>query len=181
MVLRADNESFVGISIDGTCLCATLRPYAGAVHLLVAVDHHTGLVLSQTRVDEKTSGPSACSRTWCSRRMLSYSMRVSASKPSASKCSTCGIAGSEPSVSQPPSAASHENLYDYSPNSALGFRTTSPIVLGSVSFCGRFFRRGYAVGDRRWCLRFVGGRSFGGGFSARLGSVEPGRGGFIPV
>ncbi len=56
MVLRADNESFVGISIDRTCLCATLRPYAGAVHLLVAVDHHTGLVLSQTRVDEKTSG-----------------------------------------------------------------------------------------------------------------------------
>ena len=176
MVLRADNESFVGISIDRTCLCATLRPYAGAVHLLVAVDHHTGLVLSQTRVDEKTSGPSACSRTWYSRRMLSYSMRVSAST-----CSTCGIAGSEPSVSQPPSAASHDNLYDYSPNSALGFRTTSPIVLGSVSFWGRFFRRGYAVGDRRWCLRFVGGRSFGGGFSGRLGRVGPGRGGFIPV
>ena len=48
-------ESLVGISIDGKCLCATLRPYAKAVHLLAAVDHQTGYVLSQTRIDEKTN------------------------------------------------------------------------------------------------------------------------------
>lgn len=48
-------EALVGISIDGKCLCATLRPYAKAVHLLAAVDHQTGYVLSQTRVDEKTN------------------------------------------------------------------------------------------------------------------------------
>jgi len=43
------------VCIDGKCLCATLRPYAKAVHLLAAVDHQTGCVLSQTRVDEKTN------------------------------------------------------------------------------------------------------------------------------
>ena len=48
-------EALVGISIDGQCLSATLRPYAKAVHLLAAVDHQTGYVLSQTRVDEKTN------------------------------------------------------------------------------------------------------------------------------
>ena len=48
-------KTLVGISIDGKCLCATLRPYAKAVHLLAAVDHQTGCVLSQTRVDEKTN------------------------------------------------------------------------------------------------------------------------------
>lgn len=64
--------------------------------------------------------------------------------------------------------------------SGSGFNTTAPIVLSSLSFCGRFWRRGYAAGDRRWCSRFVGGRSCGGGFSARLGSVGPGRGGFVP-
>ena len=48
-------KTLVGISIDGKCLCATLRPYAKAVHLLAAVDHQTGSVLSQTRVDEKTN------------------------------------------------------------------------------------------------------------------------------
>ena len=53
--LPDETETLVGISIDGKCLCATLRPYAKAVHLLAAVDHQTGCVLSQTRVDEKTN------------------------------------------------------------------------------------------------------------------------------
>lgn len=53
--LPDETESLVGISIDGKCLCATLRPSAKAVHLLAAVDHQTGYVLSQTRVDEKTN------------------------------------------------------------------------------------------------------------------------------
>ena len=53
--LPDETQTLVGISIDGKCLCATLRPYAKAVHLLAAVDHQTGYVLSQTRVDEKTN------------------------------------------------------------------------------------------------------------------------------
>lgn len=43
------------LSLDGKTLCGTLRPFARAVHLLSAVDHQTGLVLSQCRVDEKTN------------------------------------------------------------------------------------------------------------------------------
>ena len=42
-----------GISIDGKTLCGTLRPFARAVHLVSLVDHQTGCVLSQCRVDEK--------------------------------------------------------------------------------------------------------------------------------
>lgn len=53
--LPEETEALVGISIEGKCLCATLRPYAKAVHLLAAVDHQTGCVLSQTRVEEKTN------------------------------------------------------------------------------------------------------------------------------
>jgi hypothetical protein len=43
------------VSIDGKTLCGTLRPFARAVHLLAAVDHQTGCVLSQSRVDETTN------------------------------------------------------------------------------------------------------------------------------
>ena len=53
--LPDETQTLVGISIDGKCLCATLRPYAKAVHLLAAVDHQTGSVLSQTRVEEQTN------------------------------------------------------------------------------------------------------------------------------
>ena len=48
-------EALAGVSLDGKSLCATLRPYARAVHLLSAVDHRTGCVLSQRRVDDKTN------------------------------------------------------------------------------------------------------------------------------
>lgn len=44
-----------GVSLDGKTLCATLRAFERAVHLLSAVDHQTGYVLSQSRVDEKTN------------------------------------------------------------------------------------------------------------------------------
>jgi predicted transposase YbfD/YdcC len=53
--LSDETETLRGLSIDGKSLCATLRPYARAVHLLAAVDHQTGCVLSQMRVDEKTN------------------------------------------------------------------------------------------------------------------------------
>ena len=43
------------ISIDGKTLCGTLRSFVKAVHLLAAVDHQTGYVLSQCRVDEQTN------------------------------------------------------------------------------------------------------------------------------
>ena len=44
-----------GLSLDGKSLCATLRRFSKVVHLLSAVDHQTGYVLSQLRVDEKTN------------------------------------------------------------------------------------------------------------------------------
>lgn len=55
--LQSDPErkTLQGISVDGKTLCGTLRPFARAVHLLAAVDHRTGCVLSQCRVDEKTN------------------------------------------------------------------------------------------------------------------------------
>jgi DDE family transposase len=53
--LFVSDESLSGVSIDGKTLCATLRAFSKAVHLLAAVDHRTGCVLSQSRVDEKTN------------------------------------------------------------------------------------------------------------------------------
>ena len=47
--------SLDAISVDGKSLCATLRAFSRAVHLVSAVDHETGCVLSQLRVDEKTN------------------------------------------------------------------------------------------------------------------------------
>jgi len=53
--LPVDDHSLSAISIDGKVLCATLRAFAPAVHLLAAVDHRTGNVLSQCRVSDKTN------------------------------------------------------------------------------------------------------------------------------
>lgn len=53
--LSEEAEGLAGLSLDGKSLCGTLRPYARTVHLLAAVDHRTGGVLSQMRVDEKTN------------------------------------------------------------------------------------------------------------------------------
>jgi hypothetical protein len=50
-----DEEDLAGVSLDGKTLCGTLRPLERAVHLLALVDHRTGYVLSQSRVDEKTN------------------------------------------------------------------------------------------------------------------------------
>ena len=53
--IQLNPEQLQTVSIDGKTLCGTLQPHARAVHLLAAVDHHTGCVLSQSRVDEKTN------------------------------------------------------------------------------------------------------------------------------
>jgi hypothetical protein len=53
--LEFSEGDLLAISIDGKTLCGTLRPFEKAVHLLSAVDHKFGLVLSQTRVDDKTN------------------------------------------------------------------------------------------------------------------------------
>lgn len=53
--LELTDEDLSAISIDGKTLCGTLRPHQRAVHLLAAVDHQTGCVLSQCRVDQKTN------------------------------------------------------------------------------------------------------------------------------
>ena len=53
--LDLNEEQLQAVSFDGKTLCATLRTHSRAVHLLAAVDHQTGYVLSQLRVDEKTN------------------------------------------------------------------------------------------------------------------------------
>ncbi len=53
--LPLSEEELSGVSLDGKTLCGTLRAFERAVHLLSAVDHQTGYVLSQCRVDEKTN------------------------------------------------------------------------------------------------------------------------------
>ena len=52
----SENEvELSAVSLDGKTLCATLRAFSRAVHLLSVVDHQTGYVLSQSRVDGKTN------------------------------------------------------------------------------------------------------------------------------
>jgi hypothetical protein len=53
--LSLEDAALQGVSFDGKTLCGTLRPHSAAVHLLAAVDHQTGCVLSQCRVDGKTN------------------------------------------------------------------------------------------------------------------------------
>lgn len=53
--LDLSNERLQAVSFDGKTLCATLRAHTRAVHLLAAVDHQTGCVLGQVRVDVKTN------------------------------------------------------------------------------------------------------------------------------
>jgi len=53
--LELTDDDLAAVSIDGKTLCGTLRAHSRAVHLLAAVDHKTGCVLSQCRVDEKTN------------------------------------------------------------------------------------------------------------------------------
>jgi len=48
-------ESLDAVAIDGKTLCGTLQPHERAVHLLALLDHRTGCVLSQSRVDAKTN------------------------------------------------------------------------------------------------------------------------------
>jgi hypothetical protein len=53
--LPLSEEELSGVSLDGKALCGTLRALERAVHLLSLVDHQTGYVLRQSRVDEKTN------------------------------------------------------------------------------------------------------------------------------
>jgi hypothetical protein len=53
--IELDASQLQAVSIDGKTLCGTLRPHARAVQLLAAVDHQTGCVLSQCRIDEQTN------------------------------------------------------------------------------------------------------------------------------
>ncbi len=53
--IELDEDSLRATSIDGKTLCGSLQEHEGAVHLLSALDHQTGCVLSQTRVDCKTN------------------------------------------------------------------------------------------------------------------------------
>src|SRR5688500_1448411 len=49
--LATDEEALKAVAFDGKTLCGTLRDFSPAVHLLAAVDHQTGCVLSQVPVD----------------------------------------------------------------------------------------------------------------------------------
>jgi len=55
LAIELTEDDLSAVSIDGKTLCGTLRSHQRAVHLLAAVDHKTGCVLSQCRVDEKTN------------------------------------------------------------------------------------------------------------------------------
>ena len=53
--IEIDDDSLRAVSIDGKTLRGSLHRHQRAVHLLSALDHQTGCVLSQTRVDSKTN------------------------------------------------------------------------------------------------------------------------------
>ncbi len=53
--LATDKGALQAVAFDGKTLCGTLREFSPAVHLLAAVDHQTGCVLSQVAVDQKTN------------------------------------------------------------------------------------------------------------------------------
>lgn len=53
--VAVNEKTLSAVSIDGKTLCGTLQPHQRAIHLLSALDHQTGYVLSQTRVDPKTN------------------------------------------------------------------------------------------------------------------------------
>jgi len=53
--IKLSPDQLQAVSIDGKTLCGTLRPFARAVQLLAALDHQTGCVLSQCRINEHTN------------------------------------------------------------------------------------------------------------------------------
>lgn len=53
--INMDENSLRAVSIDGKTLCGTLQSHQRAIHLLSALDHQTGYVLSQAEVDSKTN------------------------------------------------------------------------------------------------------------------------------
>jgi hypothetical protein len=53
--IEIDDDSLRAVSIDGKTLRGSFQKHQRAVHLLSALDHQTGCVLSQTRVDSKTN------------------------------------------------------------------------------------------------------------------------------
>lgn len=53
--LEIDEDSLRAVSIDGKSLCGTFQPHQRALHLLAAMDHQTGYVLSQMCVDPQTN------------------------------------------------------------------------------------------------------------------------------
>lgn len=53
--IEIDGDSLHAVSIDGKTLRGSFQKHQRAVHLLSALDHQTGCVLSQTRVDSKTN------------------------------------------------------------------------------------------------------------------------------
>jgi len=61
--IEIDENSLRATSIDGKTLRGSLKEHERAVHLLSALDHETGYVLSQTRVDCKTNEAKAVFET----------------------------------------------------------------------------------------------------------------------
>jgi len=49
------DQALHAVALDGKSLCGTFQAHQRAVHLLSLLDHATGCVLSQTRVDDKTN------------------------------------------------------------------------------------------------------------------------------
>lgn len=52
---QVSDDALRATSIDGKTLCGALQAHGRAIHLLSALDHQMGCVLSQTNVDAKTN------------------------------------------------------------------------------------------------------------------------------
>lgn len=53
--IEIDDQVLSAVSIDGKTLCGTLQQHQRAIHLIAALDHQTGYVLSQSQVDPETN------------------------------------------------------------------------------------------------------------------------------
>ena len=53
--IELDDHTLSAVSIDGKTLCGTLQQHQRTIHLIAALDHQTGYVLSQAQVDPETN------------------------------------------------------------------------------------------------------------------------------
>ena len=88
--IELDDHTLSAVSIDGKTLCGTLQQHQRTIHLIAALDHQTGYVLSQAQVDPETNEAKAALqflKTLVLRGKSLSATRCSASETSANKYS----------------------------------------------------------------------------------------------